>query len=145
MKNVFYLLIISLTMVGCISKSDYQELKVENDILKAENERLKVESDSLTVILNQVKEELGEIIKVKQAKKYYSEFQAKNYLKDYYEFYESGLIYRNVKIRRIENNKFVFSFEVADKSALTERFPSWWDVVKYLTINNDGTYLLTDN
>ena len=144
MKKVIFFLPLFWALNACVSNADYQKLKMEKDELLVKIDSLSAVNDSLKIEITQTKF-LLELSQVKEKEQYYRESQAKEYLKDYYEFYERGLIYRNVKTRRIANNKFVLSYEEADKSALKADFPSWWDVVRYLTINNDGTYNLSRN
>ena len=71
----------------------------------------------------------------------YSEEDALKYIKDYYEFYNAGMVYRNLKIRKMSYNKFAISLEESDKHTQEYSF-SWNSVVKTLTINDNGKYIV---
>ena len=126
-KKVISLLFILIIIAGCISKDDYEALEAENEQLKQEIEVLKAQ--------------ISNIQEKKKEASIYSEEDALKYIKDYYEFYNAGMVYRNLKIRKMSYNKFAISLEESDKHTQEYSF-SWNSVVKTLTINDNGKYIV---
>lgn len=151
------LLILVTSITGCVSKSNYDDIKSEKENLevelaniKSENEKLKQELSEINDELNSVNDELSSVklnynivlenkkqAEVEKTKvRYYSEAEALEFLKDYYDFYHTGYIYRNVKTRRVNDNTFIFSLEESSSFKKMYVGTTLYD----LWINNDGTY-----
>jgi hypothetical protein len=147
--------LITSILFSCVSQSDYDKLKIEKENsekkFKSENrekdkkiEKVKYELSLLKEDLNQLMAEkrLSEI--EKNRKPYVSELEAKKYLKDYYDFYESDNIYRNAKFRRVDDNVFKVSLEeCTKKGGFSDNDFYWHSIVKTLNVKNDGTYSLS--
>lgn len=143
------LLILVTTITGCVSKSNYDDIKSEKDNLEVELASIKSENEMLKQELSEINDELNSLKlnynivlenkKQSEAEKgkvrYYSETEALEFLKDYYDFYHTDYSYRNVETRRVNNNTFIFSLE-ENWSVSKLWFTKFYD----LWINNDGTY-----
>jgi hypothetical protein len=125
MNKLIYLIVLVPLMLSCVSQTEY-------DKLKAEKEKLQNDYDNLL-------EEKRQIEIVKNSKKHFSETEVLSILKDYYDFYNREMVYRNPKIRRVDSNSFKISLDIRPKKAPNENF--FWDsTVLTLVINNDGSY-----
>lgn len=125
MNKLIYLIVFAPLMLGCVSQAEY-------DKLKAEKEKLQNDYDNLLAEKRQIEIE-------KNSKKYFSEKDVLSALRDYYEFYDRDMVYRNPKIRRVDNNSFKISMDIRYKKAPNENF-FWNATVITLVINNDGSY-----
>lgn len=129
---IFFILLGFLT--GCVPKSDYEKLKSENDELKIELSYVKEQYEQLLDQKRQAEIE-------KQKKPYISETKAKEFLRDYYKFYNGDWTYRNAVFRRLDNNSFTISLEECIRKGDFSNSDFFWNAsVKTLTVNNDGTY-----
>jgi hypothetical protein len=127
MSKVIISVFTSLLFISCVSQSEHDKLKAENEILKEELEILKAEKRE---------QEEKEYFASKQQ---HSEEEALKLIKDYYEFYNANFLYRKPKIRRISNDKFAISLEECIKEFRDIEF-HWSSKVLNLTIHTDGTY-----
>jgi|GEM_PF-3426912 len=133
MRPIIFVLFI-LFLGSCVPKSNYDKLKLEYNKLKSENDSLKTSLKS--------QNNKGNRKRVKQAQtssKLYSDEDALEFVKDYYDFYNANYKYRNARVRRISNNEFLISLEECDKD-LTSNESFWNARVRTLTIKDDGTY-----
>lgn len=141
MKNFFYICLL-MGVVSCVSKSEYEKLENDNRKLEAENNQLEYKLSSLRLEYYQVKSDYDNMVEAqrkedieKNSKKYVSEADAVNHVNDYYDFYNSDISHRNIKLRRTGNNSFVISIEEAYD------FTNIWSNKMYtLIVNNDNTY-----
>lgn len=150
MRKIIYIISITFVMVGCVSQADYDKLKEENLIHKNKVEELEFNLINVKNALEQLLEEkrLAEVERKKKIsnakiernkKKYRTESEALSTLKDYYEFYNADRVYRNPKVRRVDNNTFKISLQECRKMFRDdERY--WRSKVMTLEIKNDGTY-----
>ncbi len=118
MRKTLYLILSTILLVGCVSQSEYDKLQEENTRLKQEIEKIKVGIEKNNI-------------------KWYSKDQAMNYLKDYYEFYQTDLKFKNAKIRRISDNEFLISLKECLKD-IDYCYAKVWT----LTIDNKGNYTM---
>lgn len=128
-------------MFGCVSQSDYDKVKEQNGNLRNRIKVLETKLSNVEYNYQQLLEEkrLAEIERNK--KKYRNESEALSTLKDYYEFYNADQIYRNPKVRRVDNNTFRISLEECPKKGgFSSSNFFWHSKVVTLVINNDGTY-----
>lgn len=116
-------------LTSCVPKSDYDQLKAENERLREEVESLQSEKRE--------REEQERLESLKQ----HSEEEALRLIKDYYEFYNANMIYRKPKVRRVSSNVFKISLEeCTKKGGFSDQDFFWHSRVINLTINSDGTY-----
>lgn len=138
-------------MVGCVSQADYDKLKEENLIHKNKVEELEFNLINVKNALEQLLEEkrLAEVERKKKIsnakiernkKKYRTESEALSTLKDYYEFYNANWVYRNPKVRRVDNNTFKISLQECAGYCIRDDEFVWRSKVMTLEIKNDGTY-----
>lgn len=120
---VFYLLFSTLA-ISCVPKSDYDDLKRENDQLIKELDELREEK---------IKEQ-------ESLDLHYTEERALKLIEDYYDFYNANKVYRNPRVRKVSNNKFVISLEETSKAFSSAHSNFWTARVFTLTINRNGTY-----
>jgi predicted RNase H-like nuclease (RuvC/YqgF family) len=140
MKMLIILSILGV-MSSCVSKSSYEELQNENYTLQNELRMVKMELSSLQREYEANVETIRELERKKREKKFFSEEQALSFLKDYYSFYNADFIYRNARMRRVDNNTFKISLEENFNKESFKNIESFWSSkVKTLVINNDGTY-----
>lgn len=139
------ILLLAVVFAGCmVPKSDYNNLKLtldtlkhSLDTLKASNVRLRKQVDSI----HRVNKSVQQRNRVQNAG-FHSEDEALALVKDYYEFYNAEMTYRNPKIRRISNNEFYVSLEeCTNKEMYTNDEFFWRSTVHTLVINSDGKYL----
>ena len=143
------LLILVTTITGCVSKSNFDDIKSEKENLEAELRNIKSENEKLKQELTEINDELNSLklnynivlenkkrAEVEKSKvRYYSETEALEFLKDYFDFYHTGHLYRNVETRRVNDNTFIFSLEESWSVS-----KMWFTKLYDLWINNDGTY-----
>jgi len=126
MRKTFVAIILVVSSISCVPKSEYDKIKNENDELKSEIQKYELE-------IKKEAERLEELI--------HSEDEALKLLEDYYDFYNSNMKYRNPKIRRTSNNTFQISVqECLKKTGYCNNESFWNSKVLKLTINEDGTY-----
>lgn len=166
MKNFIFLPIVFLFVLNSCNNSNqidkFLELQKEIDSLRVENNNLKLKNIRLETSLDSLKNKnkagkkgfkLTDNTNNKSIK-YYSDAEAIQYVKDYYNFYNSGYVVRNIRVRRISNNKFSVALEEENKSLLgikqniadTRGEEMIWDSSNYtLTIFNTKEYTLKRN
>ena len=171
MKSIKLNILISFSIIllfqSCVSKSEYEELKEEEIALVNKVQELEVAKHNLMIDNDRLKNETIELKNElsnsenkyqllidkrtanenkkrssENAKKYYTEDQADQYLKDYYEFYKRDWVYQRPQFRRTDDNKFVISLE-EDGKAFNSLRPMWQSRVYELVINANGTYDLS--
>lgn len=128
------LVIITITLIGCVSKSEYEKLEKELEKTKQELTYIKGQYEVLLEEKRQAEIE-------RNRKPYISEAQALQYIKDNYDFYEKDMLYRNVQLRRIDDNSFRVSLETCTKkgSFSNDNF-FWFSTVRTLIVYNNGKY-----
>lgn len=143
--HIFILIILT----SCVSKSAYDELISQNDSLKQISKLNNAEKDSLKIEINKLSNRLEQfqtkrINKEEQEKstRFHSEDEALQLVSDYFSFYNADHMYRNPRLRRTSDNKFIVSLEEAYKSSPDDCEVCWTSMVYNLTINNDNTYKL---
>lgn len=125
----FTLVVISFLLLGCVPKS-------EHDQLKSDYEALQSRLNSLEEAQRQAEIERNSI-------PYVTEQQALEYIKDHYSFYEKDKVYRNVELRRIADNSFQVSLETCINKSDFKRDNFFWDHInRKLIVYNDGNYEL---
>ena len=141
MKKAFYLIFATVLFFGCVSQSEYDKLQEENKKLKEKNSIQFARIALLTSELDELEREKEKAQIEKNRIKWYSDDQALNYVKDYYEFYNTDNKFRNVKIRRVTDNEFRVSLEECTKKASFSNDDFFWNARVYrLTIDNKGKY-----
>lgn len=132
MKKIITALIFSSTLLCCgVPQSEYDKLKAENEQFKSEISNIEIENNELKAKLEEKK----------RIDSNHSEIEALKLLKDYYNFYNSDMIYRNPRIRRVNGNTFNISLEDCTKKADFKNDDFFWhSQVLTLVINEDGTY-----
>ena len=130
-----------LTFSGCVSKSDYEKVKNENDSLTIEIKQLKIDINIVRSENQTFREEKQKLEEKKRQASYHSEEEALRLVKDYYEFYDADQTYRNPRVRRISNNSFRISLEeCTKKGSFSDDNFFWRSTVVRLTISEDGKY-----
>ncbi len=133
MKKITYLLI-TLALISCVPKSEYENLKLEyTDLntkyenLQYENEQLEKEITDFSEIKNSYENLIQEKIKLEKelanhrpkgnrlSQKTYSERQAIETVQDYFDFYDRDYVIRNIKVRRKSNSSFWVSYEKVNR------------------------------
>ena len=141
MRKTLYLILATILLVGCVSQSEYDKLQEDNKKLKEENE---IQFARIALLTSKVDELENEKVKSQIKKnriKWYSDKQALNYVKDYYEFYNADSKYRGVKLRRVTDNEFRISLEECPKKGGFSDNDFFWTARVYrLTIDNKGNY-----
>jgi len=142
MNWLFYLLIITaFALTSCVSKSDYEKLKQENQALTIEAKQLNVRIDNLTIENNELLEYKNEQEEKKRIASLHTDEEALSLVKDYYEFYNADNIYRNPKVRRVSENVFRISLEeCTKKGGFSDNSFFWRSTVIRLTIHENGEY-----
>ena len=135
MKNrLLGLAIILFTVSSCVPKSDYEKLEKELETTKQELSDITYKYDLLVEEKRQAEIE-------RNKKPYITEAQALQYIKDNYSFYEKDMRYRNVQLRRIDNNSFRVSLETCIKKGSFSNDDFFWNSqVRTLTVYNNGKY-----
>ena len=169
MKNMkeiqFFLVFLTLLFIGCNNSDNIDKLieqQKEIESLKTENNNLKSKSLVLEKTLDSInlkfknKSKADKTVKIpvntsQATGKYYSEAEAIDFVKDYYNFYNADYIVKNIRVRRISNNKFQVSLEEMSKNimeikesiAKLKGEEVKWDSNNYtLTIFNENNYIL---
>lgn len=135
--NKLTFLIFATTLFSCVSKTEYDKLNTEKELLTQKLNLLQIEYDKLLEAQRQEEIQRTKI-------KYYSEQEALGYIKDYYSFYQPDILYRNVRLRRTGDNSFKVSLETTTSKGDFSNDDFFWSSQVYnLTISNDGKYKLT--
>jgi len=129
-KLLTLLLVLGALLTSCVPSSVHEEIKRENDSLRQVNE--KMVAMLATLMSNQEEPYSG---------RKYSEQEALDKVRDYYEFYRRDYKYRGPKVRRkgTSPNEFVVSVEELLKS-LVEIGGSYDAKVYNLTFDAEGKY-----
>ena len=129
MKEIqIFSVFLTLLFIGCNSDNvdklieqhkEIESLKTENNNLKSKALALEKTLDSINLKV-QNKSKANKTVKIpvntsQATGKYYSEAEAIDYVKDYYNFYNADYIVKNIRVRRISNNKFHVSLEEMSK------------------------------
>ena len=165
MKEIqIFSVFLTLLFIGCNSdnvdklieqQKEIESLKTENNNLKSKSLALEKTLDSINLKVKS-KSKINKIAKTPEntsqaTGNYYSESDAIDYVKDYYNFYNADYVVRNIMVRRITNNKFHVSLEEMSKNIMEikERIAKLkseevkWDSNNYtLTIFNKKNYIL---
>jgi len=144
MKRKIIALSIPLIILACgVPQDDYNKLKREKEELEGKLQDVESEISNLKQQNDDLLEEKRQIEIEKNRTPFVTESQALNYIKDYYDFYDSDVDYRNVRLRRLEDNVFTVSLEECTKKGNFSNNDFFWTSrIKRLTVNNDGTYKL---
>lgn len=144
---------------GCVNKSEYENIEKENNELKLELEDLRKKVNELENDLNNkqnrnnsninsninstTNKNSKSINETNDNTKYYDESEALNLVQDYYDFYNADFAYKNLRVRRMSNNKFRISLkECINKEPFLSDDFHWSSVNYILTINNNGKYTM---
>lgn len=139
--TILPLLIIFLSLNGCVSKSDYENLEREKSQLESTLKEVKQELSDVQYNLDQLLEEKRQAEIERNKTPYISEAQALNYVKDNYDFYEKDMRYRNVVLRRIADNSFRVSLEECTKKGSFSNNDFFWNSrVRTLIVHNNEKY-----
>lgn len=139
------MLITFLSLTSCVKKSDYDELNFKNEKLTRQVEELIQIRDSLNIEVQSYKNKQYKELtkKIENSTIYRTVEEASFLVKDYYEFSNRNFLYRNPKIKRVNNNKFKISVEECiNKDGFKESDFHWNAQLYILEIKNDGTYLM---
>lgn len=147
MKKVLYL-ILFLGLTGCVSKSKHEKLEADYQDLQIEKHNLESDLANLQDDYYEVKTDYDNMVQVKRREeiersriKYVSESEALSYIRDFYSFYESDTKFRNINLRRTDQNSFKVSLEeVTSKGSFSNNDFFWSAAVYNLVVNNDDTY-----
>lgn len=144
MKRKIIALSVPLIISACgVPQDDYDKLKQENEALEEKLQDSELQISNLQQQNGDLLEEKRQIEIEKNRAPFVSESQALDYIKDYYDFYDSDVDYRNVRLRRIEDNVFTVSLEeCTNKGEFSNDDFFWHSRIKRLTVNSDGTYKL---
>ena len=116
MKYKIFLIVLILSILNsCVSKSDYEDIKSENKILKEELQRVKEELSNIRIEYELLIKEKREAEAERNKKPFITEAKALKYIKDNYDFYEKEMRYRNIKLRRVDDNEFRVSVEECNR------------------------------
>ncbi|MEZ4694722.1 MAG: hypothetical protein R2837_12470 [Aliarcobacter sp.] len=122
-------------------------LRLVNSELETKISKSIIEKDSLLEVVkkNKKKSSSSNIPNNKvntNKSKYYSEQEAVSYVEDYYNFYKADNRARNIRVRRLENNKFNVYLEENTKNLISGKFNNdyWGSRYYVLTILNNGKY-----
>ena len=129
MKTFFFALLTILVLSGCVPESQYNELKEKYDELVEENESLKEEINSL-----QLKKAFVNNI--------CTEATVRTELKSYLEFYCPDCLFKDFKIRKVDDCKFDIS--MLKKSKDNQPYASWISVIVRMSFTEDGKYTVED-
>jgi hypothetical protein len=144
MKRKIIALSIPLIISACgVPQDDYNKLKLEKEALDEKLQQSELEISNLQQQNDDLLEEKRQIEIEKNKTPFVTESQALDYIKDYYNFYDSDVDYRNVRLRRLEDNVFTVSLEeCTKKGSFSDNDFFWTSRIKRLTVNSDGTYKL---
>lgn len=144
MKRKIIALSIPLIISACgVPQDDYDKLKLEKEALEEKLQDSELEISNLKQQNDDLIEEKRQIEIEKNRTPFVTENQALGYIKDYYDFYDSDVDYRNVRLRRLEDNVFTVLLEECTKKGSFSNNDFFWTArIKQLTVNNDGTYKL---
>jgi predicted RNase H-like nuclease (RuvC/YqgF family) len=141
MRRINALLIFCLLLFSsCISRSEFDKLRIENECLKKRVMELESEISSLNDKYNAAIIEKRIIDSQKKERKIFTEMQALQCLEDYYNFYRRDYSYRDPMVKRSQDNSFLISLEESEKMNSDRGKEQWTPVVWTLTMNDDGTY-----
>ena len=147
MKKIFCICLL-MGITSCVSKSKFEELEADYQSLHIEKQDLESQLANLQDEYYEIKFDYDRIVEAKRreeiernSKKYVSESEALSYIRDFYSFYESDTKYRNIKLRRTDQNSFKVSLEeVTSKGSFSNSDFFWSSSVYNLVVNNDDTY-----
>lgn len=144
MKRKIIALSIPLIISACgVPQDEYDKLKLEKVALEEKLQDSELEISNLKQQNDDLLEEKRQIEIEKNKTPFVTESQALDYIKDYYDFYDSDVDYRNVRLRRLEDNVFTVSLEeCTKKGSFSDNDFFWTSRIKRLTVNSDGTYKL---
>ena len=141
MKKFFYICLL-MGVVSCVSKTEHEDLEFEYRKLQLEKENLEKELSELRSEYYEVRSDHDRLLNARRKeemerkrKKYVSESEALDHIKDYYNFYKGSTAPRDIKLRRTDKNSFVVSLKSSIgmmDSGITE--------IYHLKVNNDDTY-----
>lgn len=142
MKNgLLGLSTILLSGSSCVLESDYKKLEVDYAELQVQLEVTKQELSDVTYKYDLLVEEQLQAEMERNEKPYITEVQALQYIKDNYSFYEKDMRYRNVQLRRIDDNVFMVSLETCTRKGDFSNDDFFWNSqVRTLTVYKDGKY-----
>ena len=120
----------------------YEAIKANRDYYQSKySEELENNRELLDQIYQFERKKYQEEI-VKNSKPFVTEEQAMKYIADHYDFYAASKVYRNVRLRRIDDNSFNVQLEECPRKFQDREF-HWNFWVKKLTVENDDKYHLS--
>jgi hypothetical protein len=133
-KSSVISLLISICLLGCVSKSDYERVEAELETTKLELSQVKT---SYEILLNEKRQE--EIRR--NSVPYITEEQALGYIDDHFSFYDRDTKYRNVALRRLSDNTFTVAIETCTKKGNFSNDNFFWtSSTRTLTVYPNGKY-----
>lgn len=151
-NNIIFLSVLSLLLSCGNQQDEINNLSKENKELKEKIELLSQKIDTIKVQPKPVTKKDSKTsrsgnssndgtVENKTSTKKYSEEEALEYIKDYYDYYHADHVYRNARARRITNNKFDISLEECiNKTDFADNEFFWSSKVLVLSIKGNGKY-----
>ena len=160
MNTIKFLIVLNVVILNsCVSDSAYKKLEKEKmeleNQLKNNNQKiieltqkydtlsnkLKLEEEKKAVAKQNPKPNNTSIETINNNYPYITEEQAMQYINDNYSFYESDVLFRNVRLRRLSNNSFRVSLEECTKKGKFSNDDFFWrSVVRTLIVKNNNKY-----
>jgi hypothetical protein len=132
--NILVLAVSILTLYSCVSKTDYEKLEKTLDETKQDLTDVSYRYELLI-------EEKRQIEIERNKKPFITDKQALGYIKDNYSFYEKDMKYRNVQLRRTDDNIFRVSLEECTmKGGFSNNNFFWNSRVRTLTVHKSEKY-----
>ncbi|MFA7489666.1 MAG: hypothetical protein WCY58_02790 [Mariniphaga sp.] len=142
MKKFSTLLVFGMVFFwSCISPSDFEKLKIENECLKKRIMELEADKIHLNEKFNALMVEKRVLEYNGQEISFCTESQAVQYLKDYYNFFRKNYTYRNPVIKRSSDNTFIITLEEIESTNAEATQDQWVSIVWSLQVNANGTYI----
>ena len=133
-KTLLIISLLSISLLGCISQSDYDRVQAELETTKFELNQVKT---SYEILLNEKRQEEIQ----RNSVPYVTEEQAIGYIDDHFSFYDRDTKYRNVALRRLSDNTFTVAIETCTKKGNFSNDNFFWtSSTRTLTVYPDGKY-----
>jgi len=142
MKNGLLVVpIFALSLIGCVSQTEYDKLETEKNNAESSLQAVKQELSEVSHQYELILEEQRQAEIERNKKPYINELQALQYIEDNFSFYQQDETYRNVQLRRIDDNSFRVSLEQCTKKGTFSNNDFFWhSKVRTLTVHNNGKY-----